>query len=95
MDPGSSGTMWYIVGAAVVVAIAGLALWYYTAQAPSVDMQAPTMGAETSNTQVSQEMPLSRGTSVADIQADLDQTPDSTVALNQAAAASAQDIQSF
>lgn len=87
MDNGSSKIVWYVVGLAVVIALAGF--WYYSSQmAPSAENSVPTAAV--------QEIPtLSAGDSVSDIANDLNQTPDSYTGLDQAAAASVQGIQGF
>ena len=84
MDNGSSKMVWYVVGAAVVIALLGY--WYYSSQL-SVQDSVPTA--------VQQIPALSGGDSVSDIGNDLSQTPDSYPGLDQAAAASVQGIQGF
>lgn len=85
MDNGSSRIVWYVVGLAIVIALAGF--WYYSPQT-SVQNSVPTA-------MVQQIPTLSAGDSVSDIANDLNQTPDSYTGLDQAAAASVGDVQSF
>ena len=93
MDHGSSMNRWYIVGAIAVVVVLGL--WYYSTLSPAADMSSQTIGTQTSTAESAQTASLSSGNSVADISADLNQTPDISAPLNQAAAASAQAVQGF
>lgn len=86
MNQSSSNVMWYIVPAAII--IAGLAFWFYSSRAT------PTPAENTAVDQ-SQTTGLSSGNSISDILTDLNQTADDSAALNQAAAASSQDVQSF
>lgn len=90
---GRSNVIWYVIGAAVVIA-AALGVWYFygvqspapvtapiaveQAQTPAVE-QAPSQGVTTGNTTV-------------DIANDLNQTPDASAALDADAAASAQTV---
>ncbi len=91
VDQGSSMSMWYIVGTVAIVVALGL--WYYSTLSPITDMPSQTIGEQTSVTDLTQT--LSGGNSVADISADLNQTPDVSAELNQAAAGSAQAVQGF
>lgn len=93
MNQDSPHTMWYVVGAIVI--IAGLALWYYSAQSPAAETLDRTVGAQTSVGEPTETSVLSKGTSVADITADFNQTPDDSAELNQAAVASEQNVQGF
>ena len=86
MNQSSSNTTWYIVGAVVV--IAAFALWYYSAQTPSADMQ-------NSAVEQTQALPLSSGNTTADISTDLTQTLNSSAELDQEVAASIQAVQGF
>ncbi|MDO8742594.1 MAG: hypothetical protein Q7J45_03635 [bacterium] len=90
MDPmgqHSSHKTWYVVGAVVLIVIAG-ALWYlYGSQA---------MPSGTQNTAVEQTPGmLSPGNTTADILSDLSQTIDDSAGLDQAAASSAAAVQGF
>ena len=88
MDYHSSHKVWYIVGAIVLVVIAG-ALWYLYGG------QAMPYGAQ--NTSMEQTVPgaLSSGNTTADILSDLNQTLDDSADLDQAAASSAAAVQGF
>ena len=74
---------WYIVGVLVLVA---LALWY-------VFGTSKTAGVETSALQETQSAPLTAGDTTGDISADLNQTADTSAALDADAIASAQAVQ--
>ena len=87
IEQSSSGRIWYVVGAIVVIAV--LALWFFS----STPSQAP--GTSSSALQETQESPLSGGNSIADISADLNQAADGSALLDQDAAASASAIQDF
>jgi len=89
IDQGSSNKTetWYIAGAIVVIAV--LALWYF------YERQAPTAGTQPTAVEQAQTPSLSSGNTTADISADLNQSPDDSAALNQAEAASAQDVSGF
>ncbi len=79
---------WYIGGAAAVVVLAALG-WYYFGS------QAPVASTQPSAAETTQAAPLTSGNTTADIQTDLNNTPNDSVMLNQDAAASAKAIQSF
>lgn len=86
MEHDSSMKMWWIVGAVVVLALAG---WYfYGGKVPTESVG--TSAAE----QVTIPAPSS-GDTTADISADLAQTPDTSAALDADAAASAQAVSSL
>ena len=78
---------WYSVVILVIIA-AGM-LWYFSTK------QAPTTGNESTAVEQTQIPPLSSGNTTADISADLSQVPDTSAALDQAAAASAQVVSGF
>ncbi len=83
MEQGSSAK-WYVIAALVVVAFA---LWYaYGRPTPATD--APASAVEEAQTPE-----LSAGDTVADISADLEQTPDTSAALDADAAATAEAVQ--
>lgn len=88
MDHHSSHKVWYVVGAVVLIVIAG-ALWYlYGNQA---------MPAPSQNTAATEQTNdgLSAGNSTADILSDLNQTVNDSAGLDQAAASSAAAVQGF
>ncbi len=88
MDHHSSHKVWYVVGAVVLIVIAG-ALWYlYGNQA---------MPAPSQNTAAIEQINdgLSAGNTTADILSDLNQTIDNATGLDQAAASSAAAVQGF
>ncbi len=74
-----SSRMWWYVGGVVVVVLAALAIWWYFS---SVQSPAAT-GTQTSAAEQSQAAPLSSGNTTADIQSDLNNTPNDSAALNQ------------
>jgi len=90
----SSKTGWYVLGVLVIIVV--LALWYaYATQAPPTNLeqtapQTAPVGTATSSTQTTSG---SGTTTNADLQAELNQSSDSSAVLDQAAAASAQSIQ--
>jgi hypothetical protein len=80
----SSNKTWYIIGVVVVVA---LALWYFSSSGVSPS-------ANTGPTAVEQTQ-TSPDTTTAAISSDLNQIPDDTAALDQAAVAAAAAVQAF
>ena len=74
---------WYIIGILVLIA---LALWFVFGTQKAVVPQ-------TSALQEKQEASLTAGDTTADISADLNQTADTSAALDADAAASAQAVQ--
>jgi len=75
----SSSTVWYIVGALVIVA---LAFWYFTSpKSPSAPAESTAVQAPANTT--------------ATISGEFSQTQDNPTALEQDAAASAAAVQSF
>ena len=75
---------WYVIGALVIIA---LALWYvYGKQTPAAELP-PSVATQT------QDAPLTAGDTTADISADLNQTADTSAALDADAAAASQAIQ--
>lgn len=91
MDPmvqHSSHKTWYVVGAVVLIVIAG-ALWYlYGNQAMPAPAQNTAATEQTNDG-------LSAGNTTADILSDLSQTVDDATGLDQAAASSATAVQGF
>ncbi len=86
--PSHHNGVWYVVGAAVIVA---LGLWYY------YGVRAPATEGQLTETQASAveqtTIPaLTGGNTTADISSDLNQIPDTSAALDAAAAASAADV---
>jgi len=79
---------WYIV--VILIIIAAAAYWYFSAK----PAQAPTTTESTAIEQT-QIPPLSSGNTTAEISADLSQVSDTSAALDQAAAASAQAVSGF
>lgn len=88
----SSHALGYLVGAVVIVVVAG-ALWYAysTRTEPALDTETPTATEQTQSAET--QSPVS-GNSTADISADLDQI-DSSSALDAEAAASADSVSGF
>lgn len=84
--PSHSNGIWYVVGAAVVLA---LGLWYFYM------MQAPAATTESSAVDQAQVPALSEGNTTADISADLSQIPDTSAAFEADAAASADAVSGF
>lgn len=82
-DKGSSGTVWYIVGIIVIIA---LALWYY------YGTRTPSMGTEPSTAQMEVSPDAGANTTV-NISSDLEQIPDISADLDQDVAAAAQAVQ--
>lgn len=87
VNQGSVHKMWYVVGAIIV--IVALAYWYARSGQPQ------GTGAQSTAAGEMQIAPLSSGNTTAAISADLNQTPDDSAALNQAASASAQAVSGF
>lgn len=83
----NSGGIWYLVG---LIVIAGLALWYFYGNQMSWGP-----ASEQSPTAAEALPPISSGNTTADISSDLEQTANAAAALDQDAAASAQDVSSF
>ncbi len=79
MNQGSSATLWYIIGAIVIIA---LAFWYFSS--PATPSTSPTATTQTPS-----------DTTTAAISADLNQTSDGSAELTAAQAASAQAVQGF
>ena len=79
---------WYIIGAVVIVA---LGLWYFYGGRSA----APYSFVESSAVEQTQLPPLSSGNTVADISADLSQTPDPSTALDKDASVSSQAVSAF
>ncbi|OGG93148.1 hypothetical protein A2609_02605 [Candidatus Kaiserbacteria bacterium RIFOXYD1_FULL_47_14] len=78
----------YIVG--ILIIIVAASYWYFSAK----PAQAPTT-TESTAVEQTQIPPLASGNTTADISADLNQVPDTSAALDQAATASAQAVQGF
>lgn len=83
MEQDSSNKVWYLIGAAVIIA---LGLWYF------YGVKAPTADTGTSAVTEVQIPELTGGNTTADISADLSQIPDTSAALDADAAASASAI---
>ncbi len=82
----SSTVIWYVVGIAVIVA---LAFWYfYGKQAPTTDTQSTTVGQ-------TQEPAQSNGNTTTNISAELNQVSNTSSALDADAAASATSVNGF
>lgn len=77
----SSNKTWYIIGIVVVIA---LAFWYFLANSSSSTITGPSTAEQT------QTPPTT-----ASISSDLNQIPDDTATLNQAASASAATVNGF
>lgn len=87
----SSNAVWYIVG--TVLLVVALALWYvYSTQAPSINVEIPTATTQVSPISETQTSASTNGNTTADISADLTQTLNDSVTLDQDAAASVQAI---
>jgi hypothetical protein len=86
MNEEASNNVWYLICIFIVIVLAG---WYLYGR------NAPTVNTESAATEQTQVTPLSSGNTTADITNDLNQTPDSSAALDQSAAASAQSVQGF
>lgn len=89
MNQESSGKTWYVVILVAIIAV--FALWYFSGN----QAFAPTVETQSSALEQTQVPPLSNGNTTADISADISQTPDTSAALNQDAAASVQAVQGF
>jgi len=85
-EPGHANSIWYVIGAAVIIA---LGLWYF------YGTQAPVASPESSAVDQTQIPAPSSGNTTADISADLSQIPDTSAALDADAAASADAVSSF
>ena len=84
-----SNTVWYLVGALVV--IAALAIWYYYSTQPqAAGTQSPIVEQAQTETP-----PLGSGNTTTDISADLNLISDDSAALDQEAIASDQAVQSL
>lgn len=79
MDQNSSSKIWYIVGAIVIIAFAA---WYFYEPRMPIDNAESTAA-------------LSGGDTTVDISADLDQITNDSSALDQEAAAFANDLQNL
>lgn len=86
-EQGSPAAIGYIIGLVVIIA---LGLWYVYGQPAAVINDVNPSVAEQS-----QEVPLSSGDTTSDIANDLNQTPDSSAALNADVTASVQEVQSL
>ena len=78
----------YIIG--ILIIMVTVAFLYFSAK----QAQAPTT-TESTAVEQTQIPPLASGNTTADISADLNQVPDTSAALDQAATASAQAVQGF
>lgn len=74
-----SGMMWYVIG---LIALVAIAAWYFYTPKAAAPTTSPSQAgaADTSTTALNQE---------------LNQIPDNSAELNQAAAAAAADVSSF
>ncbi|MFA5745094.1 MAG: hypothetical protein WC887_02675 [Candidatus Paceibacterota bacterium] len=78
---------WYIAGILVIIILA--LFWYFsTKQALAPNVESTVAGQESLP-------PISNGNTTTDISNDLNQIPDTTAALDQAAASSVQEVQSL
>lgn len=88
-DGSSSNTVWYVIGAVVVVAVLALLYFYEIKDPIATDDQAPVAEQQ----EQAAAPALTSGNTTSDISADINQTPDTSSELEAETAASAAVIQ--